>query len=210
MLTVAEPRLWTPEKLRHHMARQRSTTVRDSYGNVNAYRPLGESITQEIENFLMVHRLAALNARGIVALGGAAPTAWTFTNNSRTYMLNGTFDWDTDSFKMALHDTGSNIGAATTTWAGVTSEEGNAGYTAGGAALTIALSGTTTVTVDETTNPSWTASGADLVCRYAVVYEVAGNVGCYCELESGSSVTATTGNTLTVTIHATNGLFQLA
>lgn len=144
-------------------------------------------------------------------LEDAAPTAWTFTNNSRTYLLNGTFDLDTDSFKMALFLSTSNIGAASTTYAGVTNEVAQAnGYTTGGIAITLVLSGTTTVTVDIQTDPVWTASGGSITARFAVIYEVAGNVLCYCTLDSTpADVTATTGNTLTVAANA-SGVFTLA
>ena len=140
-----------------------------------------------------------------------AAGAWTFTNGGRTSLLNGTFDIDTDSYKMALFLSTSNIGAASTTYAGVTNEHANAnGYTTGGVAVALTLSGTTTVTVDVTTDPVWTASGGSIVARFAVIYEVAGNVLCYCLLDSTpADVTVTTGNTLTVAIHA-SGVFTLA
>lgn len=135
---------------------------------------------------------------------------WTATNNTRTYMLNGTFDWDTDVFKMALFTSSSNIGASSTTYAGVTNEVANAnGYTTGGVTLTISLSGTTTVTVDST-DAQWTASGGSITARYAVIYESGGNVALYCLLDSTpADVTATDGNTLTVQINA-SGVFTLA
>lgn len=143
-------------------------------------------------------------------MGGAAAGAWTFTNGSRTRMLNGTFDFDTDTFKIALFLSTSNIGAASTTFVGVTNEHGAAnGYSAGGAATTISLSGTTTVTVD-TSDVNWTASGGSIVARFAVLYEVGGDVVCYCLLDSApADVTVTTGNTLTIQIHA-SGVFTLA
>jgi hypothetical protein len=139
-----------------------------------------------------------------------AAGAWTFTNGSRTRMLNGTFDFDTDTFKMALFLSTSNIGAASTTYAGVTNEHANAnGYTTGGVAITPSLSGTTTVMVDST-DAQWTASGGSIVARFAVIYEVGGDVVCYCLLDSTpADVTVTTGNTLTVAIHA-SGVFSLA
>jgi hypothetical protein len=141
-----------------------------------------------------------------------AAGAWTFTDAARTNLLNGTFDLDTDTFLMALFLSTSNIGAASTTYAGVTNEHANAnGYTTGGISLgSLALSGTTTVTVDETTNPVWTASGGSITARYAVIYESGGNVLCYCLLDSApADVTATDGNTLTVNFHA-SGIFTLA
>lgn len=141
-----------------------------------------------------------------------AAGAWTLTNSGRTNLLNGTFDLDTDTFLMALFLSTSNIGAASTTYAGLTNEHSNAnGYTTGGISLgQLALSGTTTVTVDETTDPVWTASGGSIIARYAVIYESGGNVLCYCLLDNTpADVTVTSGNTLTCTFHA-NGIFQLS
>lgn len=141
-----------------------------------------------------------------------AAGAWTLTNSGRTNLLNGTFDLDTDTFLMALFLSTSNIGAASTTYAGLTNEHSNAnGYTTGGISLgQLALSGTTTVTVDETTDPVWTASGGSIIARYAVIYESGGNVLCYCLLDNTpADVTVTSGNTLTITFH-NSGIFTLA
>ena len=141
-----------------------------------------------------------------------AAGAWTFTNGSRTRMLDGTFDFDTDSFKVALFLSTSNIGAASTTYAGVTNEHANAnGYTTGGISLgPLTLSGTTTVTVDDPLDMVWTASGGSITARFAVLYENAGDVVCYCLLDNTpADVTATTGNTLTIALHA-SGIFTLA
>jgi hypothetical protein len=75
-----------------------------------------------------------------------AAGTWTFTNGGRTRLLNGTFDIDTDSYKTALFLSTSNIGSGSTTYAGLTNEHANAnGYTTGGIATTLTLSGTTTV-----------------------------------------------------------------
>lgn len=143
-------------------------------------------------------------------IGGGAAGTWTFTNEGRTKLLDGTFDIDTDSWKMALFLSTSNIGAGSTTFAAVTNEHAAAnGYTAGGIAETLTLAGTTTVTVDGN-DPVWTASGGSIVARFAVIYEVAGRVLCYCLLDAApADVTATDGNTLTVQIHA-SGIFTLA
>lgn len=140
-----------------------------------------------------------------------AAGAWQFTNGGRTSLLNGTFDIDTDTWKMALFLSTSNIGAASTTYAGVTNEHaGNNGYTTGGIAITLTLAGTTTVTVDISADPTWTASGGSITARFAVIYEVSGNVLCYCLLDSTpADVTVTDGNQLTVAAHA-SGVFTLA
>lgn len=140
-----------------------------------------------------------------------AAGAWTFTNEGRTKLLDGTFDIDSDSWKCALLLSTSNIGSGSTTHAGVTNEHSNAnGYTTGGIAVTLTLAGTTTVTVDISTDPVWTASGGSITARFAEIYEVSGRVLCYCLLDSTpADVTATDGNTLTVAAHA-SGVFTLA
>lgn len=140
-----------------------------------------------------------------------AAGAWTFTDGGRTKLLDGTFDIDTDSYKCALFLSTSNIGAASTTYAGLTNEHANAnGYTTGGISVTLTLAGTTTVTVDVGTDPVWTASGGSITARFAVIYEVGGNVLCYCLLDSTpADVTATDGNTFTVQVNA-SGVFTLS
>jgi hypothetical protein len=141
-----------------------------------------------------------------------AAGAWTFTNGGRTKLLDGTFDLDTDTFLMALFLSTSNIGASSTTYAGVTNEHSNAnGYTTGGVSMgALTLAGTTTVTVDDPADVVWTASGGSITARFAVIYESGGNVLCYCLLDSTpADVTATTSNTLTVALHSL-GIFTLA
>lgn len=149
--------------------------------------------------------------QGLPVIGGGAAGTWTFTNQSRTYLLNGTFDIDSDTWKMALFLSTSNLGASTTTFAGVTNEHGttSTGYTAGGVSVTLSLSGTTTVTVDST-DATWTAGSAGITARFAAIYEVGGNVLCYCLLNSTpADESATSGNDLTVQINA-SGVFTLA
>lgn len=152
-----------------------------------------------------------LEELGLRPIGGGAAGTWTFTNTGRTSLLNGTFDIDTDTWKMALFLSTSNIGAASTTYAGLTNEHANAnGYTTGGISIALTLAGTTTVTVDITTDPVWTASGGSITARFAVIYEVGGNVLCYALLDSTpADVTATDGNTLTCAANA-SGVFTLA
>ena len=139
-----------------------------------------------------------------------AAGTWTFTNAGRTKLLNGTFNLASDTFKMALFQSTSNIGASSTSYAGLTNEAANAyGYTTGGKVLTMALSGTTTVTVD-CDDQTWIASGGSITARFAVIYEASGDVLCYCLLDvSPADVTATAGNTLTVQINA-SGIFTLS
>ncbi len=130
-----------------------------------------------------------------------AAGAWTFPNSARTDLLNGTFVINADTFKCALFLSTSNIGAGSTTYAGLTNEHANAnGYTTGGITVSpLTLAGTTTVTMDFGTDPVWTASGGSIVARFGVLYEVAGRVLAYFLLDSTpADVTATSGNTLTI------------
>jgi hypothetical protein len=126
-------------------------------------------------------------------------------------MLNGGFDFDTDSFKIALFLSTSNIGVGSTTFAGVTDEHAAAnGYTAGGVAVTCALSGTTTVTIDFS-DAAFTASGGDIVARTAVLYEVGGNVLAFSTFLVGATPTDKTvpsGESFEVRIPA--GVIQIA
>ncbi|KKK62072.1 hypothetical protein LCGC14_3007980 [marine sediment metagenome] len=141
-----------------------------------------------------------------------AAGSWVFTNTGRTSLLNGTFDIDSDTYNMALYLSTSDLGAASTTYAGVSNEHANAnGYTTGGITTAgLTLSGTTTVKVDVTTDPVWTAAGGSIVARFAAIYEVGGNILCYCLLDATpADVTVTTGNTLTVAAHA-SGVFTLS
>ena len=130
-----------------------------------------------------------------------AAGAWTFTNSTRTNLLDALHDIDTDTHKMALFTSASDLAVTENTFAGVTGEVGttNTGYSAGGASITLTKSGTTTVTVVQTAGVQWTAGTANLTAKYAAIYEVGGNIICFCTLDSGGAdVTATNGNTLTV------------
>lgn len=135
-----------------------------------------------------------------------AAGTWSFTNTSRTKVFDGTFA-SGSSWKVALFLSTSNIGATSTTIAGVTNEHANAnGYTTGGVAVTAVLTGTTSVTWTFSSNPSWTASGGSIVARFAVLYKVSGDVFAYCLLDSTpADVTTTTGNTFTVDSDGTPG-----
>jgi hypothetical protein len=183
---------------------------RDERGNVTVFLGSPRFEIEAIQRLEGEAREEFIRTGRAPMMGGAAGT-WTFTNGGRTKLLDGTFDIDSDTWKMALFLSTSDIGATETTYAGVTNEHANAnGYTTGGAAISLNLAGTTTVTVDITTDPVWTASGGSITARFAVIYEVSGNVLCYATLDSTpADVTATAGNTLTVAANA-SGVFTLA
>lgn len=131
----------------------------------------------------------------------AAAGAWTLTNATRTNILTGAVKTG-DAFKVALYTSASNLGAASTTCTGVTGEVSatSTGYTTGGATVTLALVGTTSVTVSFATNPTWTAGSAGITAKFGGLCDTtADKVVAYFTLDSaGADVTASSGNTLTI------------
>lgn len=125
---------------------------------------------------------------------------WTLPDSVRTKLLSGQFDLASGSWKMALFTSSSNLGASSTAFSGVTGEVANGnGYTSGGAAVSLSLSGTTSVSVAITTAPVWTASGDGITARYAAIYEVGGDILAYKLLDSTpGDVSVESGGTLTV------------
>lgn len=78
----------------------------------------------------------------------AAPGLWTPTNTGLSKIASGQFDIDSDTYKIALFLSTSNLGIASTTYAALTNEVANAnGYTTGGiaAAMTITTGAATAV-----------------------------------------------------------------
>lgn len=141
-----------------------------------------------------------------------AAGAWILTTNARTKKNDGTFDFDSDTFKMALFLSTSNLSTSSTTFAGVTNEhdDEDTGYTAGGEAITLTISGTTTVKITFTDPVVWTADSAGLEARWACIYEVGGDVVCFCLLDAtNADVSVTDGNTLTITANE-DGVFSEA
>jgi hypothetical protein len=137
---------------------------------------------------------------------------WVFPDDVRPLLLdNDSFDIDAGSYKCALFLSTSNIGTGSTTYAALTNEVANAnGYATGGIAVVFTVTGTVSAKATFASNPLWTAAGGSITARFAVIYEVAGNVLCYCLLDSTpADVTATDTNTFTVAAHA-NGIFTLA
>lgn len=204
----------TPETARLELSdfnRQREFEEKQRERNASCVKCRGTHLLPNLRARHVVECQDCGESQLLISIGGGAASTWAFTNGGRTKLLDGTFDIDTDSWKMALFLSTSDIGATETTYAGVTNEHANAnGYTTGGIAITLTLAGTTTVTVDIATDPVWTASGGSIVARFAVIYEVSGNVLCYATLDSTpADVTATTGNTLTVAANA-SGVFTLA
>jgi hypothetical protein len=136
-------------------------------------------------------------------------------------LADGTFDLDGSTFKMALFQSTSNantLSVGTGLYADLTNEVANAnGYTTGG----ITLSGVTWTNTSGSiawtfTAPVWTASGGPIAARFAVIYAsgtlntLVNPILCVSLLDTTpADVTATAGNTLTITPNA-SGCFTLS
>ena len=152
----------------------------------------------------------------------AAAGKWKVYEIAKEQIMKGVMDLDTNAFRINLYLSTSNaetLAKATINDMGdITNEVAtNYGYTQGAktCTLTVAESGGT-VTVDETTNPVWTANGGSIVARFAVIYKYvdgtpANNIPlAVCLLDTApANVTATTGNTLTIT-QSGSGIFTLS
>lgn len=205
---VVEPRIWNGDVVAHKPLSPLFSNMFE-FGDI-----IGRNRAIEVANRALEEhagRKLKWSEKIPPIIAGAAASAWVFTNGGRTNLLDGTFDINSDTWKMALFLSTSDLGATETTYAGVTNEHANAnGYTTGGNSITLTLAGTTTVTVDISSDPVWTASGGSITARFAAIYEVSGNILVYCTLDSTpADVTATSGNTLTVAANA-SGVFTLA
>ena len=142
---------------------------------------------------------------------------WKIYEQAKLDIVNGLIDFDTHSFKINLYLSTSNCNtlSGTTTLASLTNQVATKyGYTQDTKAVTISTAQASgTVTVDETTNPVWTASGGSITARYAVIYDdthASKQAVCVCLLDTTpADVTATSGNTFTITMNA-SGLFTIS
>lgn len=143
----------------------------------------------------------------------------TFYQSFREYVADGTFDLNSDTFKVSLHTSTYTPSASShTVYADLTNELSTAsGYTNGGATLgsvTWNRSGGT-VTFDAA-DTVWTASGGSITARYAVIRK-SGTANtrvdplvAYILLDTTpADVTATDTNTLTLQWNA-SGIFTLS
>jgi hypothetical protein len=113
----------------------------------------------------------------------------------------------TDSWKVALAAT-VNI-ADTTFTAGTTDLATANGYTAGGnaAAVSTATQTTGTYKLVLTSPTAWTATGAGFTFRYAILWDTTTSTP-VAYWDYGASQAVAAGETVTVTLDATNGVFQ--
>jgi hypothetical protein len=144
--------------------------------------------------------------------------SWSFYDSFKEYVADGTFDLNTDTFKVALVTSSYAFSAAHTVFANITNELSTAnGYTSGGATLTsVTFSQTSGTATFDAADTTWTASGGSIVSRRAVVYKsgtansrVNPLVGSILLDTTPADVTVTAGNTLTLQWNA-SGIFTLA
>jgi len=142
---------------------------------------------------------------------------WKVYEAAKLAIANAEIDLNGDSFKIALFLSTSNCDtlSGTTGIASLTNQVAtNFGYTQNSKAVTITTSQAGgTVTVDETTNPVWTASGGPITARFAVIYDdtnASKQALCVCLLDTTPvDVTATDGNTFTITENI-SGIFTIS
>jgi hypothetical protein len=110
----------------------------------------------------------------------------------KTGLMNGTFNFTSGTFYMALYTNAATLNASTTAYT-ATGEVVASGYTAGGLALTIAQtptvgnSGSTAyISFD---NAAWTSA---LTARGALIYQNGGGNPAVCVLDFGADKTSTT------------------
>jgi hypothetical protein len=125
-------------------------------------------------------------------------------------------DFLTDTIKVSLHTAVTSFAQDTDEFfSDVINEVANGnGYTSGGVTLSAKAVTTDAATnkmiFDNTVDPSWTASGAGFASAAAIFYKDTGTASTsplIGWLDFGSTITLASGDTLTIQLDATNGIF---
>ena len=143
-----------------------------------------------------------------------AADAWVLHDTYKEYEGDGTVDVDNDTFVIRLYDSSSNVATTSIIDAStVTNELSTAnGYTNGGQTVAVTWTQPSAGTVMfDCANAVWTASGGSITARLAAIVDTTttpDTLVAHSLLDnSPADVTATDGNTLTLTIDA-NGVFR--
>jgi hypothetical protein len=116
----------------------------------------------------------------------------TATNQFKTGLMNGSYNFTTDAFKIALYTGSATLNENTSTYT-TDNEVTGSGYTAGGNALTVSVTPTTgdsgNIAYISFSNVSWTAS---LTARGALIYDVTNGNKTVCVLDFGADKTSKT------------------
>ena len=111
-------------------------------------------------------------------------------NVFKTGLMNGTFNFTSGTFYIALYTNAATLDASTTAYT-ATGEVVASGYTAGGLALTIAQAptvGTGSTAYISFDNAAWTSA---LTARGALIYQSGGGNPAVCVLDFGADKTST-------------------
>lgn len=112
-------------------------------------------------------------------------------NVFKTGILNGSFDFSTDTFYLALYTNSATLDATTTAYT-TTGESSGGNYSGGGLPLTVTQTPTTgpsgTTAYISFGNVSWTGA---ITARGALIYKLGDN-GAVCVLDFGSDKTSVT------------------
>ena len=118
-------------------------------------------------------------------------------NTLRSGLANGTINFSTDTFRLALYTNAATLSQTTTAYT-TTGEVVASGYTAGGEVVTATVSSATTasgsIVYVSFSSPSWSAA---LTARGALIYK-AGDNGAVCVLDFGNDKTSTSSFTVTM------------
>jgi hypothetical protein len=133
---------------------------------------------------------------------------WVIYNEFKESLGQKKIHLGTDTFKIALFTSSSNAGAATLAtaqYATLTNQVANGnGYTTGGVTVAVTWNRSTGTVTFDTADASWTASGASLTARFAVLYSdtaTSKDLVSYMLLDAApADVVTQDGNTLTIQV----------
>ena len=136
------------------------------------------------------------------------------TNAFKVGLADGTFNFNTDTFKIALYTGAANLDATTLTYT-ASGETSGTGYVAGGNVLTVSVAPTVgpvpTDTVAYLSFNDVTWNPASFTCRGALIYKVGGGNPTVCVLDFGGDKTATTTFQVQFpTANNTNAIIRIA
>lgn len=130
-------------------------------------------------------------------------------NTLRSGLANGTINFASDTFYLALYTNTATLDSTTTAYT-TTGEASGGNYVAGGQVVTATI-GTQTTSTGSTTyinfsSPAWTGA---ITARGALIYK-AGDNGAVCVLDFGSDKTSTTSFTVQMPANtSTSALIRL-
>jgi hypothetical protein len=116
------------------------------------------------------------------------------TDAFKTGLMNGGYNFTTGSFKMALYTGSATLGPSTAVYTS-TNEVVATGYTAGGIALPVSVTPTSSnnITYISFSNVTWYGS---ITARGALIYQSGGSNPTVCVLDFGSDKTSITSLTV--------------